>query len=347
MFDDISVPRVDNAPRKPTDEELPHPQTFDELVFMDDLERDSLNVREEKPSPQLAKDIKENGFVNPLITRCVNGNYLITDGFQRYQAGCRVGFTHFPVEVYTSKEKATSLAESHSRGKEWGDIEDYNQDRIRVEDVFINERGLSKTKAIEKRAEEVSYSESTVERNVKLAKLPEDVGELLKEPSERMNGFHDRRVVKSCINESCGTLNKRNAEILAKEYINAKISKSQCFRLALRAVKESNIETLRKAINKVADGQPVRNAFAEAVDEVADAEVKENGNDCINIGMVYVGEEDMEVLHKYVSREYNKQLAQYLRDEIENEIEELLNNINKSNYKDETWVMNSLRDFRK
>lgn len=336
---------INNAPRKPADNELP--DSYDELISIEDARWDSkANVRKETPSPQLIKDISDKGFRLPLITRKNpnnNSEYLITDGWQRTQTAKEVGFTHLPVLVCESLEEATDLAESYSRGKEWDKVADYNQDHNRIKDVFIDKQGLSEKKAIEKRTEESPYTEETIKQNYEIAQLPQTVKQLLKEPDERREGFHEDWKIESCISKKNGSLNKENAHYIAKRYNNGYISDVEAVNFATRATKNSDMCILRQAFENYTDGMDVQEAFAKAKNQV----ISENNKAQFNIGYVGIDKDEKTILSRYISHKYKMSIRQYFLKIIEEEKEDILNNINEEKYKGEQWAFESMRDEMK
>lgn len=336
------MPQIDDAPRKPQDNELPGGE--DAVVHLDNLKRDYLNVRDEDPSASLIKNISEEGFVEELITwedEQNEGEYFITDGWQRYQSAQEVGFTHVPIEICEDEEEATRKAEAHSLGKEWGDLEKYNQDYIRIKKVFMEKRGLSESEAIEKRTDERQVTKNTIKKNYKIAQLPKKTKELLKEPEEREDGFHESRQVKSCISKNDGSLNKKNAYNIAKRYNKGYLSDENAFNFALRATRNSNIEVLNKAFDKhIYEDMFVKNAFDEAKDEVTTEKTK----DTFNVGIVNLSQEEKNLLSRHIRHEYNQSVGQYFNQLVKEKKDKMLKNINKKQYDGNQWAIQDSKE---
>lgn len=337
--------QINDAPRKPTDKELP--ASYNKLVHIDKLKRDHLNVRNADPSPTLIQDIHEMGFVNSLITRedpQNTGEYFITDGWQRYQSACELGFTHVPIKICDDKNQATRFAESHSRGKEWDDIADYNQDYIRIKKVFIEEEGMTEGKAIDKRTEEREVTRETIKKNFEIAQLPPKVKELLKEPNERENGFHERWDVKGCLTKNNGSLNKENAHFIAKRYINNDLSENDAFKFGLRSTKNPDMDVLRQALEKYTyDNLSVKEAFGKAKNEVASRRTSSK----FNVGMINLPEEDKKVLSRYISHKYQQPIRKYFNQLVREEKDKMLEEINKDKYLTDEWTFQDMRDRMK
>jgi len=339
------MPQIDNAPRKPNDDELPGNE--DALIHIDNLKHDHLNVRNVEPSADLIKNISLHGFVEPIITwedKENKGEYFITDGWQRYQSAQEVGFTHIPVQICKNKDEATQKAGAHSLGKEWGDLEDYNQDFIRIQKVHIEENGLSKKEAVEKRTNERQVTKGTIKKNYEIAQLPKRTKQLLREPSKRPDGFHDERDVDSCITKSDGTLNKKNAYIIAKRYNNDDLTDNESFNFALRATRNSDVKILKEALKKhTYEDMFVKDAFDEAKDEVTTEQTK----DTFNVGIVNLSQEEKNLLSRHIRHEYNQSVGQYFNQLVKEKKDDMLNNINKKKYSNNQWAIQDSRDKAK
>lgn len=334
--------QIDNAPRQPEENELP--KNYDELVSIGNLKRDHLNVRNEDPRPRLIKNISKNGIENALITREDPQNpseYFVTDGWQRYQCACEVGFTHVPIDIFKSRKQATKKAEIHSLGKAWDDIADYNQDFIRIQKVFIEEEGLNEKEAIDKRTEEREVTKNTVKKNYRIAQLPPKSKQLLKEPEERDDGFHDDWKVKGYIGKKNGSLNKENAHLIAKRFLNNDLDESETFKFAMRSTRNPDIDILKEGLSKyIYNGKSVKEAFNQAKDEVVSKRNKTN----FNIGMINLTEDEKEILSRYISHEKNMQLRQYFYQVVVEEKDRMLDKINKDKYLNNSWTIDDSKD---
>lgn len=333
------MPQINNAPRKPEDDELPGSE--DAVIHIDNLKYDPHNVREESPSATLIKDISDMGFMEPLTTwedPKNEGEYFITDGWQRYQSAIEVGFNHLPIEICKDRDEATRKAESRSRGKAWGDVEDFNQDYVRIK-IFMEDGGLSESEAIDERTNESNLSRNTVKKNYEIAQLPKKTKELLKDPEERSEGFHDEDwKVKGTIGKGNGSLNKKNAHHIAKRYINGDLSDENAFNFALRSTRNSNIEVLEKALeNYTYEDMCVQEAFNTAKDQVT----VENNSSSFQVSIVQLDDDEKELLGRYIRHNKSQSIKQYFNNVVKEEKDRLLNKVkNDSNkYKGSTWAM--------
>lgn len=334
--------QVDDAPRKPHNDETP--SSYDELIHIDKLKRDHLNVRNEDPSPQLINNIREMGFVNALITREDpenEGEYLITDGWQRYQSACEVGFNHIPIDIYKNRNQATKYAGSHSMGKAWDDIADYNQDYIRIKKVFMEMEGLSEQEAIDKRSSERQVTKETVKINYEIAQMPQRVKQLIKEPDDRENGFHDEWMVKGCLNKKHGSLNKENAHFIAKRYLNSDLSETEAFNFGMRATRNSDMSILRKALEKFTyNNLSVKDSFNKAKDDVVTERTKTN----FNVGLINLTEEEKKILSTYIHEHYKSTVSKYFNQLVKEEKENMLDEINKEKYLTDQWAIDDSKN---
>ena len=335
--------QIDNSPRKPKDDELP--DSFDRLESIENLKRDHLNVRNEDPSTKLIKDIRDMGFVNALITRKDPQNpnqYLVTDGWQRYQSACQIGFTHVPIDTFDSIKEATRYAESHSRGKAWDNVADYNQDFIRIRRAYMEEDGLSEEEAINKRTNERDVTRETIKINYEIAQLPKNIKQLLKDPSKREEGFHENNwKVNGCLSKKNGTLNKQNAHFIAQRYLNNDLSEDDAFKFALRSTKNSDMDVLRQALeNYTYDNTNVQESFAKAKSEVADR----RSSSQFNVGMINLPEEDKKILSRYISHEYQTPLRKYFNQLVQEKKDEMLDSINREKYLGDEWAFEDMSD---
>ena len=169
--------------RKPSPEELP--PYFDELISVEQLHLDPLNPREEIPTDSLVESIRKIGFQRPLIVR-PNPNsdsYLVTDGWERVQAGFKAGFSHIPCDIYQDSLDAMKHGRAHSIVKEWTWYENF----IHII-YYYNEcgkRGMDIKEAIDRTVDDNDVSDETVRRYLRMWELPTSVKWLLKEPRKR------------------------------------------------------------------------------------------------------------------------------------------------------------------
>jgi ParB family chromosome partitioning protein len=78
-----------------------------------DLDPPAIDLRIERPDEDLeriAASIARDGILQPLIVFAINGRYQIVDGYTRYLAAKRAGFTSAPCYVYDSEGAALESA---------------------------------------------------------------------------------------------------------------------------------------------------------------------------------------------------------------------------------------------
>lgn len=333
---------INNAPRRPKPNECP--DSYEKLVPVECLSWDAeANVRKETPSPQLIEDIKNEGFKIALTTRESPDNsdeYLVTDGWQRTQTAKRVGFSHVPVCIYDSLEEATRIAESYSRGKEWGTVSDLNQDYIRIQKVYMEEQGLSEKEAIEKRVKKSPFSENTVRKNYRIAQLPETIKQLMREPENRTEHFKNDWKVEGCLGNCNKTLNKQNAHYIAKKYLNGIVSETDALYFAMQTTKDPDMDVLEQALDNYTSGMDSKEAFVKAKDQIAS---QKNASQ-FNVGIINIPEDDKRILSRYITHNHGQSIRSYFNKLVQQEKDDLLNNINKQKYQGKDWALESMKE---
>jgi len=156
------------------------PDYIREDIPIDNLELDSKNPRQEKPSEELLESVrKEKRIKEPLITWYNNGKYWICDGWERYQAGVRTGLTEIPCHVYTDHIKALKATKEASIVNPWTDFQKYKFCKTFFDACM--EKGMTYQEALQKTVKELPYGEQTILRYLSIFELPLPVQSLLKE----------------------------------------------------------------------------------------------------------------------------------------------------------------------
>lgn len=156
------------------------PDYIREDILIDNLELDSKNPRQERPSEELLDSvIKEQRVKEPLITWYNNGKYWICDGWERYQAGVRAGLTEIPCRVYTDHIKALKATKEASIVNPWTDFQKYKFCKIFYDACM--EKGMTYQEALQKTTKELPYGDQTLLRYLSIFELPLPVQSLLKE----------------------------------------------------------------------------------------------------------------------------------------------------------------------
>lgn len=130
---------------------------------------------DEKSLQELAASIKNQGVVQPLIVRKIDGdNYEIVAGERRYRAGKMIGLDELPVIIreYTDIEAMTiALIENLQR-------EDLNS----IDEAeALNELKTVHKLSQEELAEKIGKSRSNVANTLRLLALPENIKKLIAE----------------------------------------------------------------------------------------------------------------------------------------------------------------------
>ena len=138
-----------------------------------------LNVRkqitgeeDETDITDLSNDIKNNGLMNPLTVRLVNGKYEIIAGQRRYMAIKLLDWETIPcnvMNVNNQKAEELSLVENVQRNQMT------TVDKVRAYSRLYEVYGGDINKVISA----IHISKKTVEKYIKISKLPDNVIELL------------------------------------------------------------------------------------------------------------------------------------------------------------------------
>jgi len=156
------------------------PDSYDELIPMEQLRHGTHNVRNASPTEELKSSIKKRGINDALVVRPTDGEaYHITDGWQRYQAAVELGWTELPVNIYRETLEALKAAETQSIVREWTTAQWANHARSLCDELTDSDTIDSDT--IETVANEISKAKPTVRRYLNALNLPGVLHPLLKQ----------------------------------------------------------------------------------------------------------------------------------------------------------------------
>ena len=151
---------------------------IDELYVSDVNARKTLTSDEDETGiSDLANDIRENGLINPITVRKNNDKYEIIAGQRRYLAMKllkREKITCSIIEVDTQKAEEISLVENVQRNQMT--TSDKVRSYSRLYNVYEGD--------IEKVISAIHISRPTIQKYLKISKLPEEILNLLDTGSE-------------------------------------------------------------------------------------------------------------------------------------------------------------------
>ena len=170
----------ETAQRSIDDDQLP--DAYDQLVPRSELAYDNKhNPRHVQPLDELRRSVQEQGLQRPLIVRPAEGRetYLITDGWQRFQAARDEGWTRFPVAIYQSAAAALKATETASIKRDWDPYHwaKYVQSVAEV----LDDEADSKTEQARLVAEHIDgvRKQTTIKQYLETLQLPEPLHLLL------------------------------------------------------------------------------------------------------------------------------------------------------------------------
>ena len=135
---------------------------------------------------ELAKSIKENGLIQPLIVRKYNRNYQIIAGERRYRACKLAGLKTVPciIKDIDDKQMDTYAIIENIQREDLTPIEEANAYK-----TLIDTYGMSQTEL----ANKVGKKQSTIANKLRLLKLSDEVKDALK--SKQITERHARSLV--------------------------------------------------------------------------------------------------------------------------------------------------------
>ena len=210
---------------------------------------------------ELAQSIKERGVLEPIVVRPKDGKYEVVMGERRYRAAKIAGLTEIPAIVREMSDEdaaCDSLLENFQR-------EDLNPvDRARAIE------GLLAIMSVEKCAQTLGVSESTLRRHMELLELPGCVQQALVDACDKTGGSvfteaHARllKPLNNDVGSQMRIIHKINTENMsvaeAKQLIDAILevpAKKEAFlRIPLKATEEI-LKSMGRARNKVRPYKP-------------------------------------------------------------------------------------------
>jgi ParB family chromosome partitioning protein len=156
LIPDAPVPAV-NERSLDLDSDLLRPNQFQPRTSMDDAKIE-----------ELARSIRVNGIIQPIVVRRVDGGYEIVAGERRWRAAQRAGLLKVPVVVRDIAEDrllAVALIENIQR-EDLNPIEEAHAYRRLGEDYQLTQEQI---------AEAVGKDRSSIANYVRLLKLPQEV----------------------------------------------------------------------------------------------------------------------------------------------------------------------------
>ena len=143
-------------------------------------------VFNEEKIEELAASIKENGLIQPIVVRKVNGIYQIIAGERRYRACCSLNMKQVPciIEDYDDKQTQTLAIIENIQREDLSPLEE-----AKAYQALIKEYGYSQTEL----ADIVGKKQSTIANKLRLLKLSDDVLTLLME--EEISSGHARALL--------------------------------------------------------------------------------------------------------------------------------------------------------
>jgi ParB family transcriptional regulator, chromosome partitioning protein len=156
LIPDAPVPAV-NERSLDVDTDLLRPNQFQPRTSMDDAKIE-----------ELARSIRVNGIIQPIVVRKVDGGYEIVAGERRWRAAQRAGLLKIPVVVRDIAEErllAVALIENIQR-EDLNPIEEAHAYRRLAEDYQLTQEQI---------AEAVGKDRSSIANYVRLLKLPQEV----------------------------------------------------------------------------------------------------------------------------------------------------------------------------
>lgn len=146
-------------------------------ISIDSIEASSMQPRtrfDEARLEELAKSIRANGVVQPLLVRRKGGKYELVAGERRWRAAQLAGLTHVPVvvrDVPDDKVLELALIENIQR-EDLNPIEEAQAYKKLIDSIGLTQESL---------AERVGRDRSYITNYLRLLRLPEDIRRLIEE----------------------------------------------------------------------------------------------------------------------------------------------------------------------
>lgn len=163
------------------------PADFDELISLKLLRLDPYNPRDEEPTDDLVESIRKTGFARAVIVRpSDDGNFFVTDGWQRAQAGVISGWKWIPCKIYASAPEALDETRREDIKRKWTKYQ-----RIKFYRNFYEanrEAGMDHQSAIQRMIKKDPASEPRILMYLRITNtrlVPPLVQALVKKPKNR------------------------------------------------------------------------------------------------------------------------------------------------------------------
>lgn len=216
-------------------------------IGIGELGVDVANVRggEWDYNMEFVHDIKENGIINPLIVRPASlgssKKYAIVNGSRRYNAAIEAGLRKVPCFII-EMDDVTAMGRSIAENKHRNDIPAWRYVlMIRKMSILLNDGEKGKEEIVQLIMELTGLERTTVQTYLKLADLPDDVIELMKNPEERSERV--KELLKGMPVTGMDTLSFDKALKLAIELKD--IPKDSMFKVAAHAVELEKEDAFR------------------------------------------------------------------------------------------------------
>ncbi|MFW9968761.1 MAG: ParB/RepB/Spo0J family partition protein [Candidatus Odinarchaeota archaeon] len=262
------------------------------IIPIGKLYLDPKNPRRENPTKDLLDSVKDEGIINPLIVWLKNDNeFLISDGWERYQAGVITGLSEIPCYVYTNHIKALKSAKLESITNPWTKYQKAKFCKI-FYDTCIEE-GMIHEEALQRTILDLPSNKKTVCRYLRVLKeFPIIAQALLKKPRNRSKEEWDNlehyniSFKKKILNISVADAMVQNL----KEFSEEDICQIAVDLLGL------NVTNAKKAIYRIS-----QNPDIDPYDIITKIREGYNPNEILRIGSLIIEPRLKKAIGKYVS----------------------------------------------
>lgn len=202
---------------------------------------------------ELKRSILENGLIQPITVRRMNGNYELISGERRLRACKDIGFKEIPAYIIQVETKEAMLALSL--------IENIQREELNAIEVahaykrLMDECNLSQ----EAIAEKVAKNRTTITNSIRLLKLPQKVQRALIE--NQISAGHARTLINlpsenlqlAILDEiTKKNLSVRKVETLVKKYLSGETKKEKQQHTkdtkSVEAISQSDVENKLRGI---------------------------------------------------------------------------------------------------
>lgn len=146
-----------------------------ELVEIDLLKANGYNPNEmtEKKFQDLVDDIKENGFVGPIV---VNGKNEIINGFHRWKAAKFLGYSQIPIVRFNPVDDDHQKMLTIGWNEKHGDI-----NPTKLAQIILD---LSQRHSLDEMASRLGYSEEQIKDKLSMSQVTSEFMEQIKKEAE-------------------------------------------------------------------------------------------------------------------------------------------------------------------